>query len=247
MQCRASKCCEKGFTLVELLVSIGIIAILIGILLPALGGVKVRSSEVKALNDLRQTGFTIQLYVDDSKGMYPYFPPDTPHLIGPPDQPLGIIFVNDDPWSMRYMWPTVMHRVASWSDHYETWNGVGQESGELPWLSISGTWMFPSYQMSNSFVASPHTWSGSGVAQVQPTRAGQVRYPSAKAMFFDLRRPYLRNPEDVQHTRGVLFTDGSARGVFDADAAEPVQNRLTDRAPNIYHDTPEGIHGRDIE
>ncbi len=237
----------RAFTLVELLVSIGIIAILIGLLLPALSGVKISASEVKALNDLRQIGATMQLYVDDAGGMYPYFPPDTPHLIGPPEDPIGIIYVgDDDPWSMAYMWVTLMHRVAPWSENYTSWIGVARESGRLPWMDSENGWLIPGYRMSNSFVASPGTWSDTGVARVQSIRAGQVGYPSAKVMFYDGVRAFLRGGDSGQHPRGVLFADGSARNMMDNDATMPVTNRLTGGTPSIYHDTPMGVKGRDF-
>jgi len=241
----------RAFTLIELLVSIGIISILIGLLLPALSGAKIRASEVKVLSELRQIGVSMQLYVEDAGGLYPYFPPNTPHLIGPPEDPMGITYVgNDDPWSMAYMWVTLMHRVAPWQEHYASWIGVGRESGRLPWLDPDAEpdngWLIPGYRMSNSFVASPGTWSDNGVARIQSIRAGQVRYPSAKVIFYDGARAYLRGDDRSQSSRGVLFADGSARGALDADAASPVQNRLKKGTPNIYHDTPMGVEGRDF-
>lgn len=240
-----------GFTIIELLVSIGIISILIGLLLPALAGTKIQASQVKALNELRQIGVSIQLYIEDSKGVYPYFPPRTTHLIGPPEDPMGTIYVgDDDPWSMAYMWVTLMHRVAPWREHYATWIGVGQEAGRLPWLDPDSEpnegWLHPGYRMSNSFVATPGTWSGTGVARVQAVRGGQVRFPSAKAMFYDGRLAYLRGVDRQEHPRGVLFADASARDVMDKDAATPVMNRITQYKPNIYHDTPMGVEGRDF-
>ena len=240
-----------AFTLIELLVSIGIISILIGLLLPALGGVKTSASQVKALNDLRQIGVSIQLYVHDAGGVYPYFPPRTTHLIGPPEDPMGTIYVgDDDPWSMAYMWVTLLHRVAPWREHYATWIGVGQKAGRFPWLNPEAEpnkgWLHPGYRMSNSFVATPGTWSDNGVARVMPTRPDQVQYPSAKVMFFDAARPYLSERNQQEQPRGVLSADGSARDVLDSDATTPTVNRITQAEPQTYHDTPNGIHGRDF-
>jgi prepilin-type N-terminal cleavage/methylation domain-containing protein len=73
---RAGRARAGGFTLVELLVVIGIIALLISILMPALNKVKVQAQRTACMSNQRQLVMAWQMYANDNKDFLPMNWPD---------------------------------------------------------------------------------------------------------------------------------------------------------------------------
>jgi prepilin-type N-terminal cleavage/methylation domain-containing protein len=68
----------KGFTLLELLLVVAIIAILAALLLPALGRAKARAQRPACMNNLRQISLGVRMYADDSSDAFPPATNQTP-------------------------------------------------------------------------------------------------------------------------------------------------------------------------
>jgi prepilin-type N-terminal cleavage/methylation domain-containing protein len=84
---------RRAFTLVELLVVIGILAMLIGILLPVVNAARNRAARTACASNLHQLGLGFQMYIQDSKGRLPAInpmPSATPAVSDAPSLPTVI-------------------------------------------------------------------------------------------------------------------------------------------------------------
>jgi len=99
---RASKP-RRGFTLVELLVVIGIIAVLIGILLPVIGRARRQANTTACMATLRSLGQTLYIYASENKGSLPYGYYRSDAITNSTENQVG-----EDPDTSVYVWWSVL-------------------------------------------------------------------------------------------------------------------------------------------
>ncbi len=233
----------RAFSLIELMVSIGVIGILLGLLLPALAHARREATTVRSLANVRQLAGVITMYSEGSQGLYPaieegrYYPN------------LHIAFAYPY-WQVFETWTGVVWDVLPYRGAIEVYVSPGsqrlRDPQAMPWPT--------SYHMSTSFAAQPRLWTPDATGSEgyrRAARTDQVVYPSSKALLWDDELPLDRNR--VKSPRGDLtvsspmaMADESVSNRMPAQAAEAFPNPEFHAVSNArLHNTPEGVRGRD--
>lgn len=242
---------DLGFTLVEALVSITVIAILIGILVPAIAKSLDRSKELGSAVNLRSIGQVIEMYTGDNSGRYPA---PTPGVTYPTYAPGAGKTVAH--WQTVDEWPFLLAQSHPWWEYESMYLAPGA-SRITTGLVVAVP--KPSFEYSASFLGSPEIWSDRKIRPeewpglVRSVAQQAVRFPAQKAMMWDVEMPSLRRlPErdgsfNLKENTPMLFADQHVTKRVPAEGTEPVINPAP-WASNPFqrlHNTRYGVQGRD--
>jgi prepilin-type N-terminal cleavage/methylation domain-containing protein len=145
---------QAGFTLVELIVTIGLIALLMGLLLPALGGSRKAAVQTRTLAEIRGAAQLITLYADAHGDVYPMSD--------------ASVMRNQVNWYQNLLDVGLISHVRELGKH-----PFGVEEDPPP-FAISASMFGPAEMFTPGMAESIY------LTKARPMRQSSVRYPSAK-------------------------------------------------------------------
>lgn len=256
---------SRGFSLVEILVSFGIIAVLVSILLPAIAGARAAARETVALANQRSVGQLFATY-SNTYHSYPYRARGTP-IPGRPEIPTmpGAIAVEwwpeisiiatSEHFHQEYLWPGITLAMANWPENYKTWvsPGLPDTPPDQPRRDDGEIEDTISVRYSNSFVAKPELFKPGATHSpnlLGATKPSDVTFPSAKVMLFDAHLAYLakepaRSGGHYDALTPMCFADLHADKRNPTQATPGVENVLRGGMNKTLHCTPDGVRGKD--
>jgi prepilin-type N-terminal cleavage/methylation domain-containing protein len=135
---------RHGFTLVELLVVIGIIALLISILLPALGKAKKAANAAKCLANLHSIGNAMRIYATNNNDYIPGSPNTSGAFLIAPGSPYGN---GNSPGTVAiFDWMSPLVDAMGFKIPYSSTADAGRSNGQARWDRVNFQLHSPMFQ-----------------------------------------------------------------------------------------------------
>lgn len=257
MRVKPSKICaprRRGFTLIEALVSLGLVALVIALAVPALAASRRHARTTLCITRCRDTGVQAVLSAGDAKGCFPMarISDQAANAAGPGSVEWARYTVQ--PWALAEALAHAQGSAADAPGWFCPFNQVRPTDPSANWDYIASATMYlaPAY-LDPALPAAE--WSGRLGAAAQ--RLDRVAFPDAKVVVHELYvwhafdDPFIPGRDvsglEYQNTKGrasVFYADGHAGPLARAEASVGVDRHPV--WPGFAWDmTPRGVLGRD--
>jgi prepilin-type N-terminal cleavage/methylation domain-containing protein/prepilin-type processing-associated H-X9-DG protein len=249
-----------GFTLVELLVVIGIISVLIAMLLPALNKAREQAKKIQCMSNMRQIGQALAMYTNQFNGVIPYYNIGSSFPLQERlwyDLLMKSGCLSGTP--SRTSASTLISQVLFCPDQTRNQLSAGYPEDDF-YRQYNG---FISYGISLDVCIDYKHWSGTG-PYGKWVKVSQVRHPAETVMVVEANtRAYPENrgssyaygsfstsTSNAQawpwHENGgcnVLWVDGHVTTVYAPDPTMYTPGKYTARTGTLYDDKALGSYG----
>jgi prepilin-type processing-associated H-X9-DG protein/prepilin-type N-terminal cleavage/methylation domain-containing protein len=205
-QFRASRF-HTAFTLVELLVVIGIIAVLISMLLPALNRARQSAQAVQCLSNQRQIALAIQMYANGNKQSYPPFSFWWRNNLATND---SLYNYNDGSWAAELVRQGYIKAPPLF--HCPVFQTQIDWFDQAMWDVNGIAYRWADYGYNHTFVgSSARYYPSTDPRYVEPAKTTQIRHPAETILLGDSR--YLAAPGGV-YGYHLLGDNGNEGGLI---------------------------------
>jgi len=229
-------------------VVIAIVAVLVAIVVPSLGGARRSGWQTKSLANIRTIGQWVSVYATDSQGLYPCSVPGREYPMAIPG-----VSASVSHWVSASSWPALLHAVAPWESNQGVY--LAPKASRLTTGKVLPLEPRASYAYSSSFLGRPEIWVAGSVpdpALEAGRRESDVLFTSSKVLMWEEELPYLSKMPtmdgvDIAVPVPVLMADGSASTRIPSRATDAVRNPFTTSPyqTNRLANTPRGVRGND--
>jgi prepilin-type N-terminal cleavage/methylation domain-containing protein/prepilin-type processing-associated H-X9-DG protein len=198
-----------AFTLIELLVVIAVIAILAGMLLPALSKAKDSASQTKCLNNLKQINLAMVMYCADSRDTTP----------GASTAPVGDPFDEVGSGGIWWWYKELLKTYVGITAQSSINDSLFQCPKDRGWKGVSTQWINPLWTYQNLDYGS---YNYNGINNTQPTtnnllntKLAEIRHPTRTWMIAEWCFTWAYSWHDsLTGTKNVSYNNAIANVSF---------------------------------